>query len=214
LPCGRAWLDLQRYAVRACENLQYDQVANSIRAALRSLLSDYPDLPSTSLTDDTPAASAETQAWIAESVLPAPIASTPPVAVAVEPRNNGATAPDIEQAALEAARSGQIQQAVEMLAKEITKEISGRARFQRKIQLAGICISGKRENIAYPILVELAEEIDRRKLEEWEEWSSLATPLALLHRCMEKLGSDEASKLKIYRMICRLDPVRALSGLK
>src|ERR1700687_3588777 len=48
LPCGRGWLDLQRYSVRACEGMGYDSVAAAIRAELRSLLSDYPDLSSAS----------------------------------------------------------------------------------------------------------------------------------------------------------------------
>ena len=60
----------------------------------------------------------------------------------------------------------------------------------------------------------LAEEIDRRKLEEWEEASALAHPLALLFRCMDKLGYDDAAKQKIYQKICRLDPVQALSGMR
>src|SRR5208282_3263860 len=44
LPCGRGWIDLQRYVVRACENLgsEYEPVAAGIRSGLKSLLADYP----------------------------------------------------------------------------------------------------------------------------------------------------------------------------
>ena len=40
LPCGRGWLDLQRYVVRACENLggRYDPIALAVRAEVRTLL--------------------------------------------------------------------------------------------------------------------------------------------------------------------------------
>jgi len=217
LPCGRGWLDLQRYTVRACEGLGYESAAIAVCAGLRSLLSDYPDLVSASLSDDTPAANNETQAWITQKILPPPPA--PPVAPHAAPAaavasGNGSAPPDVHELAQQAVRSGRIQDAVELLSREIAQERSGRARFHRKIQLAGLCLSAKREDIAYPILAELAEEIDRRKLEEWEESSALAHPLALLFRCMDKLGYDEAAKQKIYQKICRLDPVQVLSGMR
>src|SRR5882762_8165042 len=222
LPCGRGWLDLQRYTVRACEGLGQESVAAAVRGGLRSLLSDYPGLASASLSDGTPAADNETQAWIAESILPPPSAPPEPETIAV-PRTastvavasgNGSAPPDVQELAQQAARSGRIHDAVELLSREIAQERSGRARFHRKIQLAALCLSAKHEAIAYPILAELAEEIDRRKLEEWEESSALAHPLALLFRCMDKLGYDDAAKQKIYQKICRLDPVQVLSGMR
>jgi type VI secretion system protein ImpA len=216
LPCGRSWLDLQRYAVRACENLGYDAVAAAIRAELRALLTDYPDLACACLSDDTPAANAETQSWIHERILPpsppevAPV--PPPVTVATA--NNSTAKPDVNDRAQEALRAGRIQEAVEILSAEVGQERSGRGRFYRKVQLAALCLSAKREAIAHPILAELAEEIDRRKLEEWEEPASLANALSLLYRCMEKLGYDEATKQKIYQKICRLDPVQVLAAMR
>src|SRR5882762_11759158 len=218
LPCGRGWLDLQRYTVRACEGLGQESVAAAVCGTLRALLSDYPGLASASLSDGTPAADNETQAWIAESILPPP--SAPPeletiaTATVEAVRGNGSAPPDVQELAQQAARSGRIHDAVELLSREIAQERSGRARFHRKIQLAALCLSAKHEAIAYPILAELAEEIDRRKLEEWEESSALAHPLALLFRCMDKLGYDDAAKQKIYQKICRLDPVQVLSGMR
>jgi type VI secretion system protein ImpA len=221
LPCGRGWLDLQRYTARACQGLGHDAVVAAIRAGLRSLLSDYPDLASASLSDDTPAANNETQAWITEKILtppPAPpepeIIAAPQSAPLAAVAGNGSAPPDVHELAQQAVRSGRIQDAVELLSREIAQERSGRARFHRKIQLAALCLSAKHETIAYPILAEVAEEIDRRKLEEWEESSALAHPLALLFRCMDKLGYDEAAKQKIYQKICRLDPVQVLSGMR
>ncbi|PYT54499.1 MAG: type VI secretion system protein TssA [Acidobacteria bacterium] len=221
LPCGRGWLDLQRYTVRACEGLGYEAVAAAVRAGLRSLLGDYPDLASASLSDDTPAANNETQAWIRESILLPPptspepeIVVTPPAVGIAAVAGNGSASPDVLQLAQQAAREGRIQDAVELLSREIAQERSGRARFQRTVQLAALFLSTKHERIAYPILAELADEIDRRKLEEWEESSALAHPLALLFRCMDKLGHDDAAKQKIYQKICRLDPVQVLSGMR
>ena len=222
LPCGRGWLDLQRYTLRACEALGHDVVVASLRAGLRSLLSDYPELPSASLSDDTPAANNETRAWITESVLVAPPSQQEPETIAAPQlapseavtTKNGNGTPDVLEVAQQAARSGRIHEAVELLSREIAQERSGRARFQRKIQLAALCLSAKHETVAYPILAEIAEEIDRRRLEEWEESSVLAHPLALLLRCMEKVGYDDAAKQKIYQKICRLDPVQVLSGMR
>jgi type VI secretion system protein ImpA len=221
LPCGRGWLDLQRYTVRACEGLGHEAVASAVCGELRALLKDYPDLAAASLSDGTQAAHKETQAWISECILPPPAPTEPEIVVAPHPSpsaavpgNNGSATPDAHELAQQAVRSGRIQDAVEILSREIAQERSGRARFHRKIQLAALCLSAKHEAIAYPILAEIAEEIDRRKLEEWEESSALAQPLALLFRCMNKLGYDEAAKQKIYQKICRLDPVQIFSGMR
>jgi type VI secretion system protein ImpA len=223
LPCGRGWLDLQRYAVRACESLgsDYEPVAAAIRADLKALLADYPDLLNASLMDDTPAANLETQTWLRETVLPpppaAPVAPAPaaepePIPVIRPPQSaNGEKRADVVELAMKAARAGRVQEAIEMLTREIGNERTGRGRFQRQIQLANIFLVTKHEAIAYPILVELAEEIERRKLEEWEEPSVVAQPLALLYRCAEKLGRDDAEKQKIYQKLCRLDPGQALA---
>ncbi|MGB6898433.1 MAG: type VI secretion system protein TssA [Candidatus Acidiferrum sp.] len=221
LPCGRGWLDLQRYCVRACEALgsEYEPVAAGVRGELKTLLADYPDLLNSSLMDDTPAANAETQTWLKESILPppAPPASEPEFAPATglpdgpSESANGEKAPDVIDMAMKAARAGKVQEAIGILTREMNNERTGRGRFQRHIQLANIFLATKHEAIAYPILVELAEEIERRKLAEWEEAAIVAQPLALLYRCAEKLGRDDAEKEKIYQKLCRLDPGQALS---
>jgi type VI secretion system protein ImpA len=221
MTCGRGWLDLQRQVVRACENLgsDYEPAAAGIRGTLRALLTDYPDLINATLMDDTPAANAETQAWLREAIVPPP---PEPPATPAEPEPipepvmqstpaSGQAAPDVHELAMKAAKSGKVQEAIEMLMREIAQEKSGRARFQRKIQLATLCLSTKHEAIAYPILAELAEEIDRRRLEEWEEATVVAHPLALLYRCLDKMGDNEAEKQKIYQKLCRLDPAQALA---
>jgi type VI secretion system protein ImpA len=125
--------------------------------------------------------------------------------------SNGEKAPDVVELAMKAARAGKVQEAIGLLTREMNNERTGRGRFQRHIQLASVFLTTKHEAIAYPILVELAEEIERRKLEEWEEAAVVAQPLALLYRCAEKLGRDDAEKEKIYQKLCRLDPGQALA---
>ncbi|HYL65116.1 MAG TPA: type VI secretion system protein TssA [Candidatus Methylomirabilis sp.] len=223
LPCGRGWLDLQRYAVRACESLgsDYEPVAAAIRADLKALLADYPDLVNASLMDDTPAANAETQAWLTESILPPPppppnepepVPEPESIPVVTQPQNlEGEKRSDVVELAMKAARGGKVQEAISLLTQDIGNERTGRGRFQKHIQLANVFLATKHEAIAYPILVELAEEIDRRKLEEWEDPALVAQPLALLFRCSEKLGRNDAEKEKIYQKLCRLDPGQALA---
>ena len=63
---GRAWLDLQRYSVKACEELGYAHAARAIRCAVNHLLADYPKLASATLQDDTGAANPETVQWLKE----------------------------------------------------------------------------------------------------------------------------------------------------
>ena len=60
-------------------------------------------------------------------------------------------------------------------------------------------------------LEQLAAEIDSRGLEGWEAAPSVAQPLALLYRCLEKLDTAPELKQKIYDRICRLDPSQALA---
>jgi type VI secretion system protein ImpA len=219
LPCGRAWLDLQRYAVKALDEYGYPAIAIAIRSEVRALIADLPRLPQWTLADDTPTANAETQAWLKE-LTAAQRANGLDALQAVEvsaAQENGTgepATPDAFQVAMDAARSGDVQLAVEILSREIAHERSGRARFQRKIQLAQICMSTGHETIAYPILNEMADEIEGRKLEEWEASEMLAHPLVLLYRCMNQLDGDPDDKRKLYSRICRLDPVQALACAK
>ena len=219
-PCGRAWLDLQRYAVKACEELgsYYDPIATAIRSELRALLADVPQLSQLTLMDDTPTANAETQAWL-QTLRGAPQPAAEEFAAPSEREEAAAEEAeekvvDAYDLALQAARSGRAQEAIEILTREVAQESSGRARFQRRIQLAQICLGARHEAIAFPILEALVEEIERRKLEEWEAPDMLAHPLALLYRSMSKLNLSAEEKHKIYSRICRLDPLQALACSK
>jgi type VI secretion system protein ImpA len=221
LPCGRAWLDLQRYAVKALDASGYAATAAAIRSELRALLADLPQLPQWTLADDTPTANPETQAWLKEVAAPPQQANGLGAMPEMDDRTAADAAapgesapPDPFQVAMEAARAGDVQQAIEILSREIAHERSGRARFQRKIQLAQICMSTGHEAIAYPILNEMADEIELRKLEDWEASEVVAHPLALLYRCMNQLDGDADLKRKLYARLCRLDPVQALACTK
>jgi type VI secretion system protein ImpA len=223
MECGRGWLDLQRYTARACYELgsYYEPVRLAVISSLRALLADYPRLLEMTLMDDTPTANAETQAWLREDVLPKPAEQapaepvyTPPAYTPSHPAAASAEAPpDTFELAMQQARAGRPQEGIEMLMREMMQERSGRARFQRKAQLAQLCAVTGHSAIAFPILQELAGEIERRRLEDWETPETIAQPLALLYKCMDKNANPE-ERQKLYSWICRLDPLQALTVTK
>jgi type VI secretion system protein ImpA len=217
-PCGRAWLDLQRYVVKAAQEWGYYNICKGVISELRALLADLPQLPQLTLMDDTPTANAETQAWIHDVVLPvssngteapaAPSFSEPPAEDSVAPGEPAP--PDTFTLALDAARGGHAADAIQMLSEDIARQQSGRTRFQRKLQLAQICMMTSHEALAQPILEELAKSIETHRLEEWESADAVAHPLAMLYRCLSKMDGDPTVKQRLYAQISRLDPVQAL----
>src|ERR1017187_4038495 len=94
LPCGRAWLDLQRFVVDACVALgsDYNAIAIAIRSELRTLLRDLPELLDAVLTDETTAANPETQTWLRE-LIAEPADASPRPAVPSLPVMDGFQAP-------------------------------------------------------------------------------------------------------------------------
>jgi type VI secretion system protein ImpA len=219
-PCGRGWLDLQRYVVRACDGLgsSYTPVSAAILSALDSLLSDYPQLAQSSLNDETATANPETQSWLQELTdsKQQPCAEALATMSAV-PETVGLgykEAPDSYELAKQAARSGNLQDAIEILEREAAHERSGRGRFQRRMQLAQICMSAGHKTVAFPILEALASEIDKRNLEDWEDPDLVIRALGLLYQCMEKLKCSTEQKEKVYARICRLGPAQALELVK
>ena len=204
--------------MRACENLGswYDPIALALRAEVRLLLQDFPQLRSSTMADDTPTANPETQAWLeelgtAQAVAPAAYSAPAPAASQPEQASQAVDAYDL---AMEAMRSRRPQDAIEILSQEIAQVRSGRLRFQRKIQLAQVCMASGYETIALPILEDIGKEIEQRNLEDWEASDTLAHPLVLMFRCLSKLDSNPEERQRIYSRICRLDPLQALSCSK
>jgi type VI secretion system protein ImpA len=197
--------------------LGYSSAAAAIQSELKSLVADLPDLLSASMLDDTPAANGETLAWIKEITPAAQPAygypAPPPMQEASGETPDAHKPEDPGDIAMRAAREGRPQEAIEILTREAAAERSGRGRFQRRLQLAQLCMSMGHERIAHPILEQLVAEIDNRSLEGWESSETVAHVLALLFRCLNKLNSGEERKQAIYDRICRLDPLQALSSM-
>jgi len=122
----------------------------------------------------------------------------------------GPAPPGAYELAIAAAQSGNLEEALEILSSELAQQPCGRDRFLRKLQLAQLCLSAGNEAIAEPVLKELAEEIDRRNLAEWELAEVVTQPLILLYRCLDHAPEADAEKRGLYARICRLHPARAV----
>jgi type VI secretion system protein ImpA len=223
LPCSRAWLDLQRMVVEACEALgsDYEAIARAIRSELKALVTDLPQLLDANLMDDVPAANGDTRAWLKSLTQEAP----PPAAPA-EPSAGAAVAgggsvsrwpgqpADQYVTASQALREGQERRAFEILQKDIARQRSGRERFRRKMQLVEMCISTSKPNIAQPILDDLAAAIETHKLDDWEDPALVANALATIMKLSQRVQNDAAQRQKLFERICRLDPAQALGDGK
>lgn len=220
LPCSRAWLDLQRLVVAACTALgtEYEPIAAAIRSELRGLLHDMPHLLDANLLDDTPAANAETKAWL-KGLMEAPAAPDPPPeegateAASVDHRSAPSwleKAADPYALAQEAVRAGNPHKGVEIMRAEIARQRFGRGRFQRTLQLVQLCVEAGNEAIAQPLIEDVAAAIETHKLDDWEDSEMVAAALAAVMKISKRVQENSGERQKIFERICRLDPARAL----
>lgn len=222
-PCGRVWLDIHRYAWRAAQETSNYRLAAVVVTTVRGLLTDVPDLAGLIMDDDTPAANAETQQWIVAEILP-PVAELPegtqalervepePIAGAVfVASSNVEKVPDIFDTAVMAVKRGRVAEAINMLVRDSEQQPSGRMRFQRRIQMAQLCLMANQGAVAYPVLRDLSVEMERRSLETWEGAEMLSAPLSLLLKCLDQRKASEQEREAIFERLCRLDPQAALT---
>ncbi len=226
-PCGRGWLDVHRYVWKGSYEMGYEAVSASVIATVRALLADMPEVPTWTMSDDTPTANPETQRWLEEYVIPKPPepvveaapepepepepepAYTPPT-VKVESAAAQAAEPDVFDTASELAKRGKLGQAVQLLMRDAAQQPSGRARFLRRLQVAQMCTSAGQDKVAYPVLEELVKEIDERRLEEWEATEMISPPLALLVKCLDAAGNSGETREAVFARLCRIDPIAAM----
>jgi type VI secretion system protein ImpA len=220
-PCGRAWLDVHRYLWKASNEAGYYPIAATVITTLQSLVKDIPELPTWTLDDDTPTANPETQRWLEEMVipkLPEPPQEEPnPEPEPVYAARNETSREDAEDAvpdAFDLARDliqrGQLSQAIQLLVRDAAQQPSGRARFQRRLQVAQLCVGAGQNKIAHPVLEELVKEIEHRNLEEWEASEMIAQPLALLLKCLDPSNDANGQREALFSRLCRIDPIAAM----
>ena len=217
-PVGRGWLDLQFYAVRACEALgDREEARGAILGALRGLLGDVPALPDMTLMDAMPTASPDTKTWITNNVLEATSMSEENGAgeAAAEtpapPQTREVRAPrDVFALAQREAAAGKTDRAIQLLMREVAREPNERARFLRRTQMATIMVDNGLLDVAKPLLQQLIAQIDNHNLADWEDPALVAQPLALMVRVLDA-QEDQESRQDYYLRVCTLNPIQALS---
>jgi len=239
LPCSRAWLDLQRFVVDACAGLgsDYEPIANAIRSELRTLLSDVPQLLNANMLDDTPAANADTKAWLRQLREPAAASApaAPPAEPAAPPAEGDAAAAaapapeaapggtqvpapswpaklDSYASAREALQAGQPDKAFKIMHAEIARQRSGRGRFERNLQMVQLCVDAGKDTIAQPLLDDIAAAIETHQLDSWEEKEMVASALLLLMNVSNRIKENAGERQKLFERVCRIDPVQALKA--
>jgi type VI secretion system protein ImpA len=212
-PQGRGWLDLQRYALTACNALgsDYNAVDTAMRGALRALLTDLPQLVDMTLMDDTPTANAETRAWLRNDLGIEAATETATEDAATSGDDGEPRVRDPFAQANAEARAGRADRAINLLMREAAREKTSRGRFLYQSHLARIMVDAGHEGVAMPLLEQLLTDIETHKLEEWEAGELVAAPMALLFRCLEKMESDPGVRHALYLRICKLDPLQAIS---
>jgi type VI secretion system protein ImpA len=222
LPCSRGWLDLQRFVVDGCVGLgsKYAGIAIAIRSELKALLRDLPQLLEINLLDDTPAANSETQAWLKE-LAAEPDTQTPEAAPSEAPVVENHSAPgwrrkfvDSYELARQELSAGKPEKALDLMRREVERQLSGRGQFFRKLQLVEVCIAAGQSQIAQPIIEDLATAIENNHLEEWEDREIIAKALVLIIKNSQRVQGDESEKFRLFQKVVRLDPVQAISCLE
>ena len=219
-PCGRAWLDVHRYIWKASYESGYYALAQSVISNVQSLLRDMPEIPTWTLSDDTPTANPDTQRWLEETVMPKPpepVAEQPATeevaytsAAATDHEAAASAPPDVLVQARDLMGRGQLPQAIQLLMRDAAQQPTGRARYLRRLQIAQLCMSAGQGKVAFPVLEELVKEFDQRQLEEWEGSEMIAPPLSLLLRCLDS-SEHSGDRETIFARLCRIDPLAAMN---
>jgi hypothetical protein len=116
--------------------------------------------------------------------------------------------------ARQALRAGQADKALELMQREVDRQLSGRGQFFRKLQLVELCIAAGKSQIAQPMLEDLASVIENNHLEGWEDREVVAKALVMILKNSQRVQADEAEKSRLFQKVVRLDPVQAISCLE
>jgi type VI secretion system protein ImpA len=108
-------------------------------------------------------------------------------------------------------RSGKVDAGLSAMTRLAATETTGRNRFQRKLLLAEICLSSRRKELARAILEELAEQIDKFKLSEWESSDLVGGVWSRLYKIYKAEDGDKDRAKDLFEQLCRLDPWQALN---
>ena len=163
------------------------------------------------LLDETPVANAETLAWLERSgLLRGSGARAGEGASALEGMPFTPHRPMLDRARAEMA-GGRLDRGVALLMADVVRERNERARFLRRLELVTVLVDAGRADIAMPIVEQLLEQLERHKLEAWEDGGVVAQALVLACRAIDANSGNASRRRELYLRICLLDPIAALA---
>lgn len=220
-PSAPLWFDLQRWIAQGLSNLGQSHVAayHSIIVDLAALLTFIPELQELSFDGGTPFASAETQKWLKEEVLPRRGASIPGSGSSdLGSMGSPEALLEVAAEARKLAARGQLAHAVGKMQEGLRSTGDHRGQFLWRLELARICLESSQPQLAAPLLEELEGDILKHQLEQWEPRLCLAAYTALLSARRMLLNDSRratpelAEKTnQLHERIARLDLATALS---
>lgn len=220
-PSAPLWIDLQRWIAQGLGALgQSHAIAHdAIIVDLSALLSFMPELAELSFEGGAPLASAETQKWLKEDVLPRRHAGSANSASA----DLGSMGPpeallEVASEARKLASRGQLAHAIGKMQEGLRSTGEQRGQFLWRLELARICLESQQPQHAAPLLEELEDYILKHQLEQWEPRLCLAAYTSLLNARRMLLNDTRratpelAEKTSLlHERIARLDLATALS---
>jgi type VI secretion system ImpA family protein len=108
-------------------------------------------------------------------------------------------------------RAGNTDQGLQRMAVLAAQELSGRARFMRKLMLVDVCRNTGRVRLAQAVLEELRDQISEYKLDRWESSALVGAVWSRLYRIYQHSeNSTEKEKAgELYTQLSKLDPWQA-----
>jgi type VI secretion system protein VasJ len=210
-PVRPFWLDLQRMASQAAAQAGHAGIVRAIETATAELLDRVPGLPGLAFADGSPFADGDTQLWL-QALSPGRSADAQPTAAGDDP-----LAEVLDEARTLAAK-GDLDAAVRALQEAPAGRADGRARLRRDLHAARLCVQGGRATVAAALVAGLAEEADRRSLDEWEPalalelWRTAHAAWSAAAAAAADGTKDDALRRAgdAFARLCRLDPAAAL----
>ena len=220
-------LDIQRFLSIALRELMskseeggdtgakgaYEAVHKVILQETAMFVESFPWVTELFYSDGTPFIDAQTKNWIEKSVKPVFGVSSnakQTVTAGGESPEDSKISEDFNKATDMLSRQ-KWGDALDLMQNGIDTEPTCKGRFQRRLNLASLCLDAGQPSMARPLLEQLDEEIERFSLDQWEPGLCLQV-WNNLKRCYQELLSQRASngfyqeKVDgLFEKICRLD---------
>ncbi|WP_144312328.1 type VI secretion system protein TssA [Terriglobus saanensis] len=217
-PFGTEWLDLHHYLWLASTELGYETLADCARDHVRAMYRRFgAPLIGLVFEDDTPTANSGTLQWLQRDVLDIAESETraeTSLQAADTEESPWSSEQELFVLANEWAASGDLQKALRVLTGD-TIAANGRILFQRKLEVARLCLEAGQSLVAEPLLRRLLDEADERHLAHWEGHGMVGSVLTLLLRSTDANGTrnevPEENRSSIFARLCAIDAVAALA---